>query len=82
MQKGLIRHCHQEKRHDPLNSEKMSLSKSDLRFSSYRRYRFINERTAHGKNVWSVFYICGHVYSKKKRNSIMVLIKLVLDKIG
>ena len=29
--------------------------------------------------LWSVFNICGHVYSKKKCNFILVLIKLVSD---
>ena len=29
--------------------------------------------------LWSVFNICGHVYSKKKFNFILVLIKLVSD---
>ena len=56
---------YQEKRRDPLNSEKFSLSKSDLRFSSYRRYGF-NERNARGKLFFGQFLTFVVMFTLKR----------------
>ena len=56
---------YQKKRHDPLNSEKFSLSKSDLRFLGYRRYRF-NERNARGKLFFGQFLTFMVMFTLKR----------------
>ena len=56
---------YQEKRHNPLNSDKFSLSKSDLRFSSYRRYGFI-ERTAREKKNSGQFFTFVVMFTLKR----------------
>ena len=59
---------YQEKRHDPPTSEEFSLSKSDLRFSSYRRYGF-NERNTRGK-LFSGQFLTFVVMFTLKRSTI------------
>ena len=59
-----------------------SLAQSNIRISSYRCFKM----SAYGKQAeicfLSILDLCGHVYTLKKCNFILVLIKLVSGQIG
>ena len=73
---------YQKKGIDPNISGKKSLAQSNIRISSYRRFKM----SAYGKQaenfLLSILDLCGHVYTLKKCNFILVLIKLVSGQIG
>ena len=73
---------YQKKGIDPNISGKKSLAQSNIRISSYCRFKM----SAYGKQaeifLLSILDLCGHVDTLKKCNFILILIKLVSGQIG